>query len=129
MWRPAALGVTGVTGLAAASARLAVGGARRGHRRAGRGHQPRCGVRASRGGRGAANCTALGQRARGGVGATTGTGVLTSRLKDPDQLLYNFSIFLGALLTTLAHAMLEGWVVIIKIKFKVSFFDTLLFTK
>jgi hypothetical protein len=29
----------------------------------------------------------------------------------------------------LAHSMLEGWVVIIKIKLEVSLFDTLLFTK
>jgi hypothetical protein len=49
--------------------------------------------------------------------------------KDPHQLLYNFSVFLGALLTALAHPMLEGWVIIIKIKLKVSLFDTLLFTK
>jgi hypothetical protein len=49
--------------------------------------------------------------------------------KDPHQLLYNFSVFLGTLLTALAHPMLEGQIVIIKIKLDVSLFDTLLFTK
>jgi hypothetical protein len=49
--------------------------------------------------------------------------------KDPHQLLYNFPVFLGALLTALAHPMLKGQVVIIKIKLEVSLFDTLLFTK
>jgi hypothetical protein len=49
--------------------------------------------------------------------------------KDLHQLLYNFSIFLGTLLTALAHLMLEGRIIIIKIKLKVSLFDTLLFTK
>jgi hypothetical protein len=50
-------------------------------------------------------------------------------IKDTDQLLYNFFIFLGALLTALAHLMLEGWIIVVKIKLEVSLFDTLLFTK
>jgi hypothetical protein len=49
--------------------------------------------------------------------------------KDPHQLLYNFSVFLGTLLTALAHPMIEGRVIIVKIKLEVPLFDTLLFTK
>ena len=49
--------------------------------------------------------------------------------KDPHQLFYKFSVFLGTLLMALAHPMLEGWVVIVKIKLEVALFDTLLFTK
>jgi hypothetical protein len=50
-------------------------------------------------------------------------------IKDTNQLLYNFSIFLGALLMALAHPMLEGQIIVIKIKLEVSLFDTILFTK
>jgi hypothetical protein len=50
-------------------------------------------------------------------------------IKDPNQLLYNFSDFLGALLTALAHLMLEGRIIVVKIKLEVSLFDTILLTK